>query len=47
MGKLKNEKVAGKDKVKEDMINGGDDRVVDWIWRLSNMAFKVLCRKLL
>ena len=22
------------------MIKGGDDRVVDWIWRLCNMAFE-------
>ena len=22
------------------MIKGGDDRVVDWIWRLCNMVFE-------
>ena len=22
------------------MIKGGDDRVVDWIWRLCNMSFE-------
>ena len=24
----------------ERMIKGGGDRVVDWIWRLCNMAFE-------
>ena len=33
MGKLKNGKVTG------EMIKGGSDRVVDWIWRLCNRAF--------
>ena len=40
MGKLKNGKAAGKDEVTGEMIKGGGDRVVDWIWRLSNMAFE-------
>ena len=33
---LKNGKVAGND----EMIKGGGDRVVDWIWRLCSMAFE-------
>ena len=24
----------------QEMIKGGDDRVVDWIWQLCNMAFE-------
>ena len=36
MGKLKNEK----DEVTGEMIKGGDDRVVDWILSLCNMAFE-------
>ena len=31
VGKLKNGKVAAKDKITGEMIKGGDDRVVDWI----------------
>ena len=42
----KNRKAAGKDKVTREMIKVGGDRLVDWIWRLCNMAFRVvLCRK--
>ena len=41
VGKLKNGKVAGKDEITGDMIKGGSDRVVDWIWRLCNMAFEI------
>ena len=37
-GKLKNEKATGKDDITGEMIKGGGDRVVDWIWRLFNMA---------
>ena len=36
VGKFKN----GKDETTGELIEGGDDRVVDWIWRLCNMAFK-------
>ena len=39
MGKLKNGKAANKDEVTEEMIKGGVDRVLNWIWRLCNMAF--------
>ena len=38
--KLKNGKAAGKDEITGKMIKGGGDRVVDWIWRLCNMAFE-------
>ena len=40
MGKLKNGKVAFKDEVTGEMIKGGGNWVVDWIWRLCNMAFE-------
>ena len=40
MGKLKNGKTAGKDKVREEMIKGEGDRVVDWIFKLCNMVFE-------
>ena len=40
MGKLKYGKAAGKDVITGDLIKGGGDRVVDWIWRLYNMAFE-------
>ena len=40
MGKLNNGKAAGKDENTEEMIKGGGDRVVDWIWRLYNMSFE-------
>ena len=40
VGKLKNGKAAVKDEITGEMINGGGDRVVDWIWRLGNMAFE-------
>ena len=36
MGKLKN----GKDDVTEEMIKIWGNKVVDWIWRLCNMAFE-------
>ena len=38
MGKLKNGKVASKDGITGEMIKGKGDRVVDWIWRLCNIA---------
>ena len=34
MGKLKKGKAAGKDEINGEMIKGGSDRVVDWIWKL-------------
>ena len=40
VGKLKNGKAAGKDKITGEMIKDGGDRVVDWIWRLCNMALE-------
>ena len=41
MGKLKNEKAAGKNEITGEMIKGVGDKVVDWIWRLCNMAFEI------
>ena len=38
--KLKNGKAAGQDEIIEEMINGGGDRVLDWICRLCNMTFE-------
>ena len=35
VGKLKNGKDAGWDEITGEMIQGGGDRVVDWIWRLQ------------
>ena len=40
MGELKNRKAASEDRFTGEMIKDGDDRVVDWIWRLCNMAFE-------
>ena len=40
VGKLRNEKAAGKDEITGEMIKGGDDRVVDWIWRLCSIAIE-------
>ena len=40
VGKLKNGKAAGKDKVTGEVVKCGGNRVVDWIWRLFNMAFE-------
>ena len=40
MVKLKNGKVAGEDEMTGEMIKGGNDRVVDCIWRLCNLAFE-------
>ena len=40
MGKLKNEKAAGKDEITGQMIKGEGDRVVNWIWRLRKIAFE-------
>ena len=47
MGKLKNIKVAGKDEVREEIVKGGSDWVLDGfkgcvIWPLR----VVLCRKI-
>ena len=40
VGKLKNVKTVGRDEITGEMIKGGGDRVVDWIWRLCNRAFE-------
>ena len=39
VGKLKNGKAACRGEIIGKMIKGGD-RVVDWIWRLCDMAFE-------
>ena len=39
MGKLKNGKATGKDKITGEMIKGGGDRMIHWICRICNMAF--------
>ena len=40
--KLKNGKTAGKNEINGEMIKGGSDRVVDWIWRQCNMVYYCL-----
>ena len=35
-----NEKAADKDEVTGKIIKGGDDILIDWIWRLCNLAFE-------
>ena len=40
VGMLKNGKAAGKDDFTVEIIKGGSDMVVDWIWRLCNMTFE-------
>ena len=40
VGKLKNGKAVGKDEVTEEVIKGGGEKGVDWIWKLCNMAFE-------
>ena len=40
MDKLQDGKAAGKDEITGEMIKGEGDRVVNWIWRLCNMAFE-------
>ena len=40
VAKLKNGKAAGKNEITGEMIKGGGDRVMDWIWRLCNRAFE-------
>ena len=40
VGKLKNSKATVGDEVTRERLKGGGNRVVDWIWRLCNMAFE-------
>ena len=40
VGKIKNGKASGKDEITGEIIKGGGDREVDWIWRLCNMPFE-------
>ena len=35
------ERSTGKDEIIGEMIKGGGDRMVDWIWRLCNMTFEI------
>ena len=35
MGKFKNRKGTGKDEVIVEMVKGGGDMQVDWIWRCA------------
>ena len=46
LGKLKNGKVASKDEVTGEMVKGGGDMVLNWIWRFGNMAFEngIVCK---
>ena len=44
VGKLKNRKAAVGDDTTGEMINGGGDRVVKWVWRLWPLR-GVLCLK--
>ena len=37
---LKNENAAGKDEVTGEVVKGGGDVIVDWIWTLCDMAFE-------
>ena len=43
VGKLKNGRAVSKDEVTGEMIKGEGDRVVDWIWRMCNLAFESGC----
>ena len=38
--KFKNGKAPGKNEITLEMIKGGGDKMVDWIWRLCYMAFE-------
>ena len=47
VGIFKNGKTAGKDEVTGEMVKGGGDKMVAWVWRLCNIAFeKVRCLKM-
>ena len=40
VGKFKNGKSTVKDDITGEVIKGGSDRMVDWVWRLCNMALE-------
>ena len=40
VGELKNGEATGKDEITGELIKGGGDKVVNWIWRLCNTAFE-------
>ena len=39
LGKLKNGKTGGENKITGKIVEGEGDMMVDWIWRLYNMTF--------
>ena len=40
VGKLRNGKIVGKDDVIEGTVNCVGELVINWIWKLCNMAFE-------
>ena len=38
VGNLKNGKAAGKNEITGEILQGGDDMVVDWIWSMCSMV---------
>ena len=40
MVRLRSERPTGGDKITGGVIGGGDDRVVDWMWKPCNVAFE-------
>ena len=40
VGKFKNRMAEGKDEITGETIKRGGEKVVDWIWRVCNMAFE-------
>ena len=40
MEKIKNRKTASKDEATGEMVKGGGDMAVDYIWRVCNMGFQ-------
>ena len=40
VGELQNGKGIRKDEITREMIKGGGDKVVDWIWKLYNITFE-------
>ena len=41
VGRLLNEKASGKDEFIGEMVKGGNEFVIDWIWKLYNMTFEI------
>ena len=40
VGKLKNGKAVGKYDVTGEIVKGGGELVIEWIWKLCNVAFE-------